>query len=60
MDVLKSKTEEELLDSLLAEIAKARNEMRCAEADIKKAGGRITFLVALVNEVINRKKGSTE
>jgi hypothetical protein len=56
MDILESKSEQELLASLLAEIAKARNEMSCAQADIKKAAGRIGFLVALVNEVINRKK----
>jgi hypothetical protein len=55
MDILKSKTDTALLQSLIAEVAKARNELGCAEADIKKATGRISFLVALVNELINRK-----
>ena len=56
MEVLKSKTDSDLLNSLIAETAKARNELMCAEADIKKANGRISFLVALTNELINRKK----
>jgi hypothetical protein len=55
MDLLKSKTDTALLQSLIAEVAKAKNELTCAEADIAKARGRITFLVALVNELINRK-----
>lgn len=56
MQILDSKSTDELLKSLLAEVAKARNELGCAEADIKKAQGRIGFLLVLINEVINRKK----
>tara|TARA_R110000868_G_scaffold291803_2_gene552357 strand:+ start:5903 stop:6076 length:174 start_codon:yes stop_codon:yes gene_type:complete len=56
MDVLKKKTDSELVNSLLAEASKARNELSCSEADIKKANGRMSFVIALLNELINRKK----
>ena len=56
MDVLKDKSDKELLLSLLAEIAKAQNELRCARADIEKAQNRIRFVLVLTNELINRKE----
>jgi hypothetical protein len=56
MDVLKTKSNEELLLSLLAETAKAQNELRCAKADIEKAQNRIRFVLVLTNELINRKE----
>ena len=56
MQILETKTQDELLQSLLAESAKARAELRCAEEDIKKAAGRIGFLIVLANELINRQK----
>ena len=56
MQLLDSKTTEELLRSLLAEIAKATNELRCARGDIDKAQSRLQFTVALVNEMINRQE----
>jgi len=56
MDVLKTKSNEELLLSLLAEVAKAQNELRCAKADIEKAQNRIRFVLVLTNELINRKE----
>jgi hypothetical protein len=56
MDILDSKTDEELLKSLLAELAKARNELACARGDIDKAAGRINFLLAITNTLINRKE----
>jgi hypothetical protein len=58
MQILNSKSTSELLRSLLAEAAKARNELTCAEADIKKAQGRIGFLLVLTNELIDRQKDS--
>ena len=57
MDLLKSKTDEELIKSVLAEIAKAQNEIRCAKGDIDKAQSRLGFLIVLANELINRQKG---
>lgn len=56
MDILDKKTTDELLRSLLAETAKATNELRCAKADVEKAQSRLTFVVALVNELIKRQE----
>lgn len=55
MDVLDSKSDRELLQSLLAEVAKAKNEIRCAEADIKKANNRLAFLLVVTNLLIERQ-----
>jgi hypothetical protein len=54
MQVLADKSTTELLQSAIAEMAKARAELRCAEEDLKKAAGRIGFLIVLANELINR------
>ena len=56
MDLLQQKTDQELLESILAEIAKSTNEIRCASGDIAKANSRMTFAIAALNEMINRKK----
>lgn len=56
MDILQNKTDQELAQSILAETAKATNEIRCARNDIEKASSRLSFLVAVANELINRKK----
>lgn len=55
MDLLKHKSDQELLESILAEIAKSTNEIRCASGDIQKANGRMTFAIAAINELLNRK-----
>jgi hypothetical protein len=55
-DILNSKSDEELLKSVLAETAKANNEIACAKRDILKATSRLNFLIVLVNTMINRKK----
>jgi hypothetical protein len=60
MDILRNKTDRELAQSLLAEVAKATNELRCAAADIGKAHSRLSFLVALSNEMIQRTKGPAD
>jgi hypothetical protein len=56
MDVLDSKTDDELLSSLLAEVAKASKELKCAQADVHKAQSRLSFVLVLTNEMINRQK----
>jgi hypothetical protein len=56
MDVLGNKTNKELLKSLLAEIAKAQNELKCARGDLDKAQSRISFLIVLANDLINRQE----
>jgi len=55
MDVLDSKTDKQILESLIAEIAKTTNEVKCAKADIDKAQGRIKFLLVLAHTLIDRQ-----
>jgi len=54
MDVLKDKTDKELLQSILAETAKTLNEVNCAKKDVEKARNRLTFMIAVINEMLNR------
>lgn len=56
MDILDSKSDKELEKSLLAEVAKASNELRCARQDIEKATNRLNFLLVVINKLINRKE----
>lgn len=56
MDILDAKSDSELLKSIVAELAKARNEMACAKGDMDKANSRISFLLAVANTVLNRLK----
>jgi hypothetical protein len=56
MDLLDSKTDKELLESLLAELAKANNEVKCARTDLDKATNRMRFLILLSNTLIERQK----
>lgn len=55
MDILDSKTDQALLESMVGEIAKARNEIKCAEADIQKANSRIGFLLVVAHKLIERQ-----
>lgn len=55
MDVLDNKTDKELLESLIAEIAKATNEIKCAKGDLDKAQSRIKFLLVLAHTLIERQ-----
>ena len=55
MDILDSKTDKQLLESLIAEIAKATNEIKCARGDIDKAQGRIKFLLVVAHTLMNRQ-----
>lgn len=55
-DMLDKKTDKELEQSILAEVAKANNEIRCARADLDKAASRLNFVLVLVNNLINRQK----
>lgn len=56
MDILDTKSSDELLRSLLAELAKARNELTCARGDIDKINSRIGFLLVTANKLIERQK----
>jgi hypothetical protein len=55
MDVIDDKSDKELLQSLVAEIAKCTNELKCARGDLEKAQGRIKFLLVLTHKLINRQ-----
>lgn len=54
MDILQNKSTNELAQSLLAEVAKASNELRCARTDLQKATSRLTFAIAAINELLAR------
>lgn len=60
MDILDTKTNDELLQSLLSEVAKSNSEIRTAQADIDKAQRRIKFCVVLANKLIDRGERSDE
>lgn len=55
MDVIQNKTDLQLLESLLAELAKANNEISCARKDLEKAHGRQKFLLVVIHELIQRQ-----
>lgn len=55
MEVLKTKSQDELLRSLLAEAAKATNEIKCSQGDLNQAQNRLNFILVLVNEMLSRK-----
>lgn len=55
MDVIDNKSDKELVESLIAEIAKANNELKCARGDIEKAQGRIKFATMLLHKLIERQ-----
>lgn len=56
MDILDNKSDLELLQSLLGELAKANNEIKCAQQDLNKAQNRMKFLLLLSNIMIDRQK----
>lgn len=55
-DLIDSKTDDEILQSLIAESAKATAELKDARADIEKVQKRIQFILMLAHKLINRKK----
>jgi hypothetical protein len=56
MDILDAKTTYELNQSLVAELAKATAELRCAKDDLAKVSSRLSFVLAVANTMINRQK----
>lgn len=55
-DLLDTKSDRELEESLLAEVAKASAELRCARNDLEKANNRLKFLLVVINKLIKRQK----
>jgi hypothetical protein len=56
MEILDKKSDKELLDSLMAEVAKSSNEIKCAQQDIAKVQSRLAFALVLINELRNKHK----
>lgn len=56
MDIIETKSSRDLLQSLLAEVAKAQNELRCARADLDKAQNRLKFSLLVLNTLIERQE----
>jgi hypothetical protein len=55
-DLIDSKNDKELLQSLIAETAKATAELRSARADIEKVQKRIQFILMLAHKLIERNE----
>lgn len=55
MKIIDSKDDAQLLQSIIAESAKAINEIKCAKNDLAKAKNRLRFCVMLANTMLNRK-----
>lgn len=55
MDIIDKKTDEEILQSIIAEVSKATNELKCAKGDIEKAQNRIKFINVLTHKLIERQ-----
>ena len=60
MQVIENKTSQDLLASVIAEVAKATNELRCARGDLEKVTSRMSFVLAVVNELVQRNKDKQE
>lgn len=54
MDLLDTKSDEQLLSSIVGELAKSKNELACARGDLEKINSRISFLLVLANKMIER------
>lgn len=54
MQIWKNHSTPEILKSLEAEIAKAQNEIRCAERDLNKAQGRLQFALSGLHNLQDR------
>lgn len=54
MQILDNLTPLELAQSLLAECAKASNEIKTARADLEKAERRVKFSIMLANTIIEK------
>jgi hypothetical protein len=49
-------TEDELLKSLEAEIAKSLGEIKCAQGDLEKANSRLRFSLAVLHTFKDKKE----
>jgi len=54
VDVIDEKSDRELLEVVIAETAKAANELTCAQQDLDKAHGRLGFNLVLLHRLRDR------
>ena len=54
MSLIDEKTDSELIESLIAETAKAQHELSCSKADLIKAQNRIRFVLMVLHKLTNR------
>jgi len=52
--IFDDKTDDELYRSILAETAKAVNEIRCGQRDLNQADMRLKFILAAINHLQQR------
>jgi len=55
MDLIDNKTDSQVIATLIKEAAKANNEIRCAKQDVEKAQNRLSFVLLLLNRLMERK-----
>lgn len=55
MDILNNKSDSDLHKSIICEIAKSSNEIKCAKSDLDKANNRLTFALAIANTLLDRQ-----
>lgn len=53
-DLLEDKSDGELVDSILAEVAKATNELACIKRDQQKIASRLSFCLLILNHLKDR------
>ena len=58
MDPIDRLTEDQVISTLIEESAKANNELRCASRDIAKAQNRQSFVLLLLNRLMERKNAT--
>ena len=56
MDVIENKSRKQILQSLQADIAKARKEVKCAQRDLGTVLSRLEFNALLVEKLLHREE----
>jgi len=55
-DLIDTKSDKDIIKSLLAELAKSKAELSCARNDLDKMNSRLSFSIVLVNRLLARKE----
>jgi len=54
MEIWKNKSTKQILQSIEPEVAKAQNEIKCAEGDVRKAQSRLAFILSAIHNLKTR------